>query len=109
MEDKILVDDEAYLILRRDSREALGRLGIDSNPAFTDNDILSRLSGILGREELPEQYDEWSEYSAEMFRDNLASILGIELPASIVEIRSNLAFTKNENINNISQAWTPYN
>lgn len=93
MEAKILVPDEAYKVLHRDSREALFRLGVSSNPAFTDHNILTSLSGELGVE-VPEPYDGWSEYSKEIFRDNLASILGIELPASISEIRVGLALLK---------------
>ncbi len=89
MEAKILVPDEAYKMLRRDSREALVRLGIGSNPGFTDHNILSRLGDRLGTE-IPEPYDEWSEYAGEMFRDSLATVLGIELPASVMEVRIGL-------------------
>jgi hypothetical protein len=90
MSNKILLNAEAYMILRRDSRDALGRIGIGSNPLFTDYNIFTGLSEKLGVE-TPEMYDESSEYRPEMFRDSLACILGLEIPVNVSDIRDRLS------------------
>ena len=89
MSNEVLISGEGYLLLRQDSREALGRLGVGSNPCFTDHNILTRLSQQLGRD-VPEEYDEQTEYAGEFFRDNLATILGLELPVCVADVRVTL-------------------
>ena len=81
--------DKDYLNLRQLASSALGRVGIGSNLGFTDHNILSGLSDRLGQPE-PNRYDEWSLLSADLFKDSLANVLGLELPTTVDEVTSAL-------------------
>lgn len=77
----VLLSQENYLRLRQQSREALFRLGITSNPSFTDENIVNGIRRAIGLTEI--SYDkgvEESEFSGEYFRDALGEILGLDLP-----------------------------
>ncbi len=90
MTGEVLLHQEEYSILRRESREALHRLGTPSNPGFTNTNIVESLGGVLGySREIPEEIDT-SEYSGEIFRDSLGEILGLELPPLVSEVVSGL-------------------
>lgn len=90
MSGNVLLDDYDYTTLRIESREALHRVGIASNPGFTNRNILDGLSRALGLEHSFPDEGEWSEYSGELFRDSLGEILGIELPPSMEDLVSGL-------------------
>jgi hypothetical protein len=90
MTEVILLDDKDYSTLRRESREALHKLGIPSNPGFTNHNIISGLANALGLpSDFPEEGD-ISEYSGAIFRDSLGELLGLEIPppATIDIVRS---------------------
>ena len=90
MTGNVLLNDYDYTTLRIESREALHRVGIPSNPGFTNRNILDGLSRALGLpHSLPEE-GEWSEYSGELFRDSLGELLGIELPPSTEDLVTGL-------------------
>lgn len=76
-----LLSTENYLSLRQESREALLRLGITSNPGFTDENIVNGIRRAIGLTEV--SYDdgiENGEYGGEYFRDALGEIFGLDLP-----------------------------
>ncbi len=86
MAGEVLLSYNDLTTLRIESREALARLGISSNPGFTNRNIIDGLSRAIGvGSEFPENM-EWSEYSGEIFRDCLGEILGLELPPSASEV-----------------------
>ena len=86
MSENILLNDSDYRKLRTESREALRRLGLASNPSFTNRNIFDGLADALGVvADFPEEAD-LSEYSGEMFRDSLGEILGLELPVEVDDV-----------------------
>lgn len=88
--ESVLLSIEDYVRLRGESREALYRLGIRSNPGFTDKNILDGLSCALGKEGSFTEADEWSEYSGEFFRDSLGEIFNLDIPPSVEKIVTHL-------------------
>ncbi len=76
---------EEYVSLRVLSREVLASVGIMSNIGFTDHNILQSLSSHLGAVDV-EPYDQHHEHAEELFRDKLAALLGIEVPAQFGQI-----------------------
>jgi hypothetical protein len=90
MGENVLLADHDYATLRIEAREALWRLGVPSNPGFTNRDILSGLASALGRAfEYPETV-EWTEYSGELFRDSLGELVGLDIPPAIPSLVDNL-------------------
>lgn len=80
---------EEYVSLRVLSREVLGSIGVASNIGFTDHNILQLLGDHLGAEEI-EPYDQHHERAEELFRDKLAVLLGLELPAQFGHLENAL-------------------
>ncbi len=78
-----------YVALRVLSRDVLGYAGVASNLGFSDYDILRLLGGHLGAEEVA-PYDQHHERAEELFRDHLASILGIPTPAEFGQVETAL-------------------
>lgn len=88
----VLIETDEYLRMRRSSRSMLNRQGIYSNPAWTDENILS---AIVSRLEIPDEVFEsvpvgQEDFSGEFFRDNLGSLLGLELPISSNDVCAKL-------------------
>jgi len=90
MSREILLSDEDYRALRVESREALHRAGIASNPGFTNGNIIDGLARALGVPVTIPETMEQSEYSGEFFRDTLGEVLGLELPPSVVDVINGL-------------------
>lgn len=88
--NKILLNDQNYVELRVESRQALYKLGTPSNPGFTDGNILDGLARALGVEITFSQDMEGSKYSGEFFRDSLGVILGLELPPDTEDVIKSL-------------------
>lgn len=86
MTGKVILEQSEYSVMRIESREALNRLGIESNPGFTNSNIVQGLSDALGVEVgLIDELDQ-GDFTGEMFRDSLGEILGLELPPSTSEV-----------------------
>ena len=86
MEGKVLLDSDDFITLRIESREALHRLGVASNPGFTNANIIEGLARALGSEvTMPDEMEHF-EFSGEMFRDSLGEILGLEIPPLVDEL-----------------------
>ncbi len=86
----VLLDDNDYTTLRIESREALNRLGVPSNPGFTNRNIVDGLAHALGLVSNFPEDGERAEDSGEIFRDSLGEILGLELPPSIEDVVNGL-------------------
>ncbi len=86
------MNSEELALLRNESREALSRLGVDSNPFFTNGNIIS---GLIRALDLPfdrTHEQEAVESSGEVFRDRLGQALGLEVPISTDDVLYRLRF-----------------
>jgi hypothetical protein len=63
MAQDVLLSDNDYSTLRIESREALWRLGIPSNPGLTNGNIINSLANALGVEAELTDDMEYSEFS----------------------------------------------
>jgi hypothetical protein len=90
MTTPVLVSNMDYLLLRREARETLHRFGIPSNPGFSDTDILTRLTTVIGThiDIVPVSHEEYSE---ELFRDNLCEVLALDPPTAVDSIAYQLS------------------
>ncbi len=90
MTEKVLISNQDYLRLRYESRETLARLGIRSNPAWSNSNILTKLIESTGAQcqVLPEVDDPL--FYGEMFRDSLGELLGLELPPRSEDVINDL-------------------
>ncbi len=86
MSNEVLLSSKDYLKLRSESREALNKLGVPSNPGFTNEDILNGLAKALETSFELGEVDEVSDFSGEFFRDGLGEILGLEIPPAIEDV-----------------------
>lgn len=96
MAGEVLIGNDDYRELRVESRETLRKLGIASNPGFTNRNIVEGLANTLGREESFPDDIESSEYSGELFRDSLGELLGLEVPPAVGDVITGLRALRQE-------------
>ena len=90
MTKEVLLDTSDYAALRFESRGALRKLGVQSNPGFTNRNIIEGLAHAMGKEcDFPDEGD-ISDYSGEIFRDSLGELLGLDVPPMISEVVTGL-------------------
>lgn len=90
MTGEVLLNQEDYRVLRIEAREAMHRVGIYSNPGFTNENIINGLANAIG-----EQYEtscdvEHPDFSGEFFRDSLGELLGLEIPPRVEDVVAKL-------------------
>lgn len=90
MAGEVLLNDYDYSTLRIESREALHKLGIPSNPGFTNRNIIDGLAKATGKAHSFPEEEEWTEYSGELFRDSLGELLGLEVPPAVGDVIAGL-------------------
>ena len=96
MAGEVLLNDYDHSTLRIESREALHKLGIPSNPGLTNRNIIDGLARAIGKAHSFPEGGEWTEYSGELFRDSLGELLGLEVPPAVGDVVIGLRVLRQE-------------